>query len=645
MSVELQKQIKDNSTDVSSYFTDLYNWTEESGKEERRRNLRREARVAEAKGLSAHTVLNNDLKQRAVQQEAKPAETEAKEEAIKRDKIPMPQYYSNWDQFDADAATEKLDEESEQQQRAERKARQAGKDSILDELALRPDGDRQRTTTARPRVKLSVRRSGRRPAPVDIAAPKKDEANRLFTAGRLREAVAEYSKALECLDKYEPPCATTRTNGSSEGKGADGTSTVGDHGQAGDCAGDETEAITLKVALLANRAQALLKMEEWKEVVADCTEALCFNPDHRKATWRRGFAYARLRRWSLAARDLERAVGWDPSDNKAAAELKMTRRMIAEQAKEARQHARNVMQDPTRSMTMPTRRLTVQVKSDKPRAPSRPNGGQSLETTSAMPEERENLAAPSAGIASSSSSTNNRGTAGSDRKPYVPRSVRLRGWQRQPPGQAESVEAEVHANSTANMAATAAAAGSSASSTASPATAMSFYTFEAQWGRLRHRPSDRVALLRRVGPRTLPTLFRESLDSELVASIVDALLVGQLPGTEAKDHHFAAEVLDALGKTPRFELSLRGLSADERARCNQLVTELERQGAHGGEAVGRLSQLFAAPQPLFSKEDVQEEEETCKEASSGGKRTSLEATEPLVSERLEATSFSLDDCD
>lgn len=128
-----------------------------------------------------------------------------------------------------------------------------------------------------------------------------------------------------------------------------------------DGAGDETEAMQLKTTLLANRAAAMLKLEEWRHVIDDCSEALRFDPKHCKAMLRRGFAYARLKVWAKAARDLEQAVVAEPGDKKAKAELQMARRMLQEQTKEARDRARRVMLDPTRQQSMPTRRLTVRV--------------------------------------------------------------------------------------------------------------------------------------------------------------------------------------------------------------------------------------------------------------------------------------------
>ena len=59
--------------------------------------------------------------------------------------------------------------------------------------------------------------------------------------------------------------------------------------------------------------------------------------------------------------DLRRAVAGDPGDRRAAAELQMACRMLQEQSAESREHARRVMCDPTRDLTMPVRKLTVRV--------------------------------------------------------------------------------------------------------------------------------------------------------------------------------------------------------------------------------------------------------------------------------------------
>lgn len=144
------------------------------------------------------------------------------------------------------------------------------------------------------------------------------------------------------------------------------------------------------------------------------------------------------------------------------------------------------------------------------------------------------------------------------------------------------------------------AGGGSAESSAAPA--MSFYHFEAQWARLRGKPRDRVALLRRLGARQLPALFRESLDSELVASVVEAL-EAELH-EEAAAAEFAATVLGALARTPRFDLSMRGLSPDERRLCGQVLERCGEAGRCSEEDLQGLHRAYAPPPPPAPREPL-----------------------------------------
>lgn len=566
MSIEIQKQIKDNATSVSDFFSDLYKWTEDQVKEERRREIRKTARqvgIDEAQKLIA----------------AKPAERDAAEQIndahvdgersdpIKRDNAPIAQYYHDWDRYDPEAEVGRIEEEAFQSQRAEREARQAEKDRILDEMALKPNGDRTRTSAAKPRVKVSVRRSGRKVAPVDLAAPRKDEANRLFGAGRYREAIAAYTAAIDCLDKYQP---------------AEAGSNLGDRIHE-DGAG-EKEAIALKVALLANRALACLKLEDWRECVLDASEALRFEPMHHKAMLRRGFALARMKRWGPAAKDLEQAVSADPEDKKANAELQMVRRMLTEQAKDARAHAKCVICDSTRAPSMPTRKLVVKVLQAKPLKPIKP--AKEADMPVCATEEAGDVPAPPCPSSASAPSA----------RTYVPRSVRMRG--RHP--------AEVGSDH-----------GQGAKKP------MSFYQFEAQWAR--SRPLDRASLLRRLGAASLPALFRESLDSELLASILEALEVDLAEGHS--QNQFAVEVLGSLSRTPRFELSLQSLTAPERKQLDEVLAKLRVEVS--AEEMAKLDDAFRPTPPARGPGPLDHEE----------------TDEDDVPDDRGPAAFSLDGCD
>jgi len=631
MSIEIQKQIKDNSRSVSEYFKDLVTWEEEQEKGETRRD-------AMKKGIRPNTVQKPLPAPRGSEQTDETGSRS--EESIARDKLKMPQYYNDWEHYDAEEEADKLDLKEEDALRRKKKERQAEKDQILDEMAWTGDGDRVRTSKARPRVKVSVRVKGRPPAPIDLAKPKKEEANNYFAQGRYKEAMIAYSVALDYLEKYEPPGER-----SEEAAGENGDSQT----QKEDGAGQETEALELKVVLLANRAQALIKIEEWREAIEDCCEALRFDPTHHKAILRRGFALAKQKRWAAAAKDLESAVAKDPQDRKAAAELAMARRNLAEQAKEVRAHAKTIVCDTTRESTMPTRTLKVGVR--------RPGGA--VETAKAA-------GASAASAASTAFQPQPRGARGEARapvdldddappavasagsaaaaprvkQPYVPRSVRIRG--RQPVPEAGSAAPQQPAAS---------------SSAPDAAPAINFYTFESQWMRQRNKPKDRAALLRRMGAANLPALFRESLDAELVGSII-SVLSAELSADSEGAVAFASSVMGSLSRTQRFEASLEALSAEERSSCEDVFLALERQPASCSEDVTALRRAFEPPAPLpqhaedeeeYDEDDVPMESEVPAQAPAAAEAPPAMAVASsnimLPEAATGVVEFSLDGCD
>lgn len=163
------------------------------------------------------------------------------------------------------------------------------------------------------------------------------------------------------------------------------------------------------------------------------------------------------------------------------------------------------------------------------------------------------------------------------RKPYVPKSVRIRG--RQPaPGQIATPT-------------TSRGAAASSSSTEPSRAALTFYQFEAQWLRHRAAPQERLNLLKRVGASQLPTLFRESLDAELVASIADTLLSLLLEDDSVAK--FALSVMTALPEAPRFDLCVSTLAPGERRRCYELLDALAERGAATPDALTLLREAFA----------------------------------------------------
>eukprot|EP00450_Noctiluca_scintillans_P027378 CAMPEP_0194536396 /NCGR_PEP_ID=MMETSP0253-20130528/75322_1 /TAXON_ID=2966 /ORGANISM="Noctiluca scintillans" /LENGTH=130 /DNA_ID=CAMNT_0039382319 /DNA_START=98 /DNA_END=487 /DNA_ORIENTATION=+ len=129
MSLEIQKQIKDNSSDVQEYFKDLFRWTESQDKNEKRR---------EGKPTFSHV---HSEKPKTVTASLE------KDVVIARDALPMPQYYNSWENFDADGEVQRIEEEEVARQEAENQVREADRDRVLDDQALNSkNGERQRTS-------------------------------------------------------------------------------------------------------------------------------------------------------------------------------------------------------------------------------------------------------------------------------------------------------------------------------------------------------------------------------------------------------------------------------------------------------------------------------------------------------------------
>jgi len=286
----------------------------------------------------------------------------------------------------------------------------------------------------------------------------------------------------------------------------------------------------------------------------------------------------------------------------------MARRNLAEQAKEVRAHAKAIISDTTRESAMPTRKLTVKVrqKGDTSLSTPDPAGPSSSPATASQtfqPQPRgakgENRATvdldgdgplSAAGAATATADE----PAPRSRQPYVPRSVRIRG--RQPDPEATPISEP------------SSAAASRGTRTSAPA--VNFYAFESQWTRNARKPRERSAQLRRVGAEALPALFRESLDAELVGSIISVLsteLSSEAEGAVA----FASSVLGNLSRTNRFEATFDALSLEERDVCREVLSALERQPSDCGEDLAALRRAFdpAPPAPRLPDQDDEEEDE------------------------------------
>lgn len=110
----------------------------------------------------------------------------------------------------------------------------------------------------------------------------KVEGNEMFKRGKISEAIAQYSKALE---------------------------TVGN--------ADDANSKQLKADCHANRAACYVQLYEPQKVRDDCNAALLLVPNHFKALLRRGLALESLEKYKSAVEDFEAALQQHPDDKMA----------------------------------------------------------------------------------------------------------------------------------------------------------------------------------------------------------------------------------------------------------------------------------------------------------------------------------------
>ena len=118
-----------------------------------------------------------------------------------------------------------------------------------------------------------------------------------FKASKWDRALSQYEAAARCLGEGPPDS------------------------QAFPEEDERQEAEALLVACQLNRAQCLLKMQEWHAAAAACTKVLDTQPDSLKALFRRGTARTHTSDYAGARDDLRRACALSPNDKEVRAAL------------------------------------------------------------------------------------------------------------------------------------------------------------------------------------------------------------------------------------------------------------------------------------------------------------------------------------
>ena len=117
--VEVQRQVKNNATDLNDYLRDLDNWTKQMEKKDEQLKQAKKKKKLEENGQiqksPVSTKVVKEVQNREVKKDASPpkkAKTETVKPRVVSSKSVKPRDYSEWDKFDVDAACDDVDEKS-----------------------------------------------------------------------------------------------------------------------------------------------------------------------------------------------------------------------------------------------------------------------------------------------------------------------------------------------------------------------------------------------------------------------------------------------------------------------------------------------------------------------------------------------------
>ena len=117
--VEVQRQVKNNATDLNDYLRDLDNWTKQmENKDEQLKQAKKKKKLEENGQIQKSPVSTKVVKEeqnREIKKDASPpkkAKTETVKPQVVSSKSAKPRDYSEWDKFDVDAACDDVDQKS-----------------------------------------------------------------------------------------------------------------------------------------------------------------------------------------------------------------------------------------------------------------------------------------------------------------------------------------------------------------------------------------------------------------------------------------------------------------------------------------------------------------------------------------------------
>eukprot|EP00854_Cymbomonas_tetramitiformis_P005126 gene5126-6235_t len=520
--MDIQMQIRENSMEMSSYLSDLNDWSSEiKHKDDALKKGKLPAsqvpapasapppvrgrvaqKIPETSKPASKPVSERKQKKR---EEARKLQEARKDEANKAGHT-YDYFKDKWDKFDIDKALEEVDEESSE-----------------DDEPTKPSGAAQKGAVAVPfldRMAVGSELLGTPLRPGDIGRPAEQEAPKSNNDAAFAEK--EKDKGNECYKKA-------------------------DYGGAMDC---YSKSISLQPTCVAyaNRAMAEIKLGKFQEAERDCSAALELDPVYIKALSRRGTARRHLGKYLESVTDFEAAILLEPG-SKIHSQERVTSQALFEAAEKLH-------------MTEPRSILTV-------RPIVRPVTAKAEVSTSD----------PDATAAATTTDKEARQQAGHSNK--IKRRERTEAEteeQTSVPHEDESPPAEPSAGAgavTRGKDLVASAESAAVSLEAKRATKAkqdgwpipkSGLEFERTWKLLGQDEEARIAFIKKLTPTSLPKIFKDSLSASILCSLLRAILgfISTEGRSEPDDDDSLVALLEGLVTVPRFDMTVMFLTGKDK---------------------------------------------------------------------------------
>jgi tetratricopeptide (TPR) repeat protein len=247
--IEIQKQIRENSANIQNYFKDLSEWQKE---------INTKDKIIDTNFKQKDPKLYNTIEASKTETQIESTVNKNAEikERLKRDVNSVKDYYNHWDKFDVDAEVELIDKDGKGLQNSKlskmikSETSKAAKNSsvvITNNRILKSDSE-------------------------DYIEKLKNEANAYFAIKNFNKSIELYNSALELIDK------------------------------------DKTGRYDkLKLVIYNNKGNAYLKQNLFKEAIINFNTVLSLDSRNTKALFRRGHCYMRLDQFNLAYNDFQLA--------------------------------------------------------------------------------------------------------------------------------------------------------------------------------------------------------------------------------------------------------------------------------------------------------------------------------------------------